>query len=143
MLTDLNLIIAIATARIFVGILFFFQGYDKIFKIGMKQLKQTMSANLGNHKLPDSFIGFVAVSTSWIELMCGFLLIIGFFKYFALYLLCIDLLVVATGFSLAKPMWDTAHVFVRLFLILLLLLTPVEWDKISFDYLFTLAKLKV
>ena len=94
MITDLNLIIAIATARIFVGILFFFQGYDKIFNIGMKQLRQTMSANLGNHKLPDS-------------------------------------------------MWDTAHVFVRLLLILLLLLTPVEWDKFSFDYLFTLAKLKV
>ena len=95
MITDLNLIIAIATARIFVGILFFFQGYDKIFNIGMKQLRQTMSANLGNHKLPDSFIGVVAISTSWIELLGGFLLIIGFFKYFALYLLCIDLLIVA------------------------------------------------
>jgi putative oxidoreductase len=140
--SDLHFAIAIATARIFAGILFFFQGYDKVFKVGMPELRQTMNASLENYKLPRSFIGFVAVFSSYTELICGFLLIIGFFKFFAIYLLCINLLMMATGFSMAKPMWETTHVFVRFALLMLLLLTPAEWDRIAFDYLFTLSKLQ-
>jgi len=142
MITELNFTIAIATARVIVGILFFFQGYDKVFNVGLTEVKNTMKASLNSRNMPDGFIGFVATFTSWIELLCGFLLIVGFFKYFAIYLLCINLIIVVIGFSISKPMWETGHVFIRLALLLLLLLTPVEWDRFSFDYLFALSKLQ-
>lgn len=143
MITDINLTIAIATARIFAGILFFFQGYDKVFNIGMKDLQFTLGASLNRHKLPAGVIGFIAIYTSWVELLCGFLLILGFFKYFAIYLLCLNLLIVAVGFSMSKPMWDNNMVFVRLTLLLFLLISPTEWDKFSLDYLFALSKLTI
>jgi putative oxidoreductase len=143
MISDLNTLIAIGTVRIIAGILFFFQGYDKVFNVGMAELKRTINAGFGGNKLPASLIGIIAVFTSYTELICGFLLIIGFFKYFALYLLCLDLLVVSFGFSMTKPMWEPINVFSRLLLILILLLTPIEWDKFSIDYLFELSKLKI
>ncbi|MBL0341705.1 MAG: DoxX family membrane protein [Bacteroidetes bacterium] len=143
MITDLNYIIAIATARIIVGILFFFQGYDKVFKVGMKEVGETMQASLGKNKLPSGFVKLIAIFTSWVELLCGFLLILGFFKFFTIYLLCFNLVLVVIGFSIAKPMWETGHVLIRLLLLMLLLLTPIEWDKFSLDYLFALSKLNV
>ena len=141
MITDLNLSIAMATARVIVGILFFFQGYDKVFNLGLPEVKNAMSASLNSRNVPDGFIGIVATLTSWIELLCGFLLIVGFFKFFAIYLLCFNLMIVVLGFSISKPMLESGHVLFRLILLLLLLLTPVEWDRFSFDYLFALSKL--
>ncbi len=141
MITDLNLSIAILTARVIVGILFFFQGYDKVFNVGLLEVKNTMKASLNIRKVPDAFIGFVATFSSWIEFICGLLLIVGLLKYFAIYLLCVNLMIIVFGFSISKPMWESGHVFIRLALLLLLLLTPVEWDRFSFDYLFALSKL--
>ncbi len=141
MFTDLNYTVAIATARIIVGILFFFQGYDKVFTVGIREVSETMRVSLGNKSMGKGFIGIIASFTSWIELLCGFLLIVGFFKFFAIYLLCLDLVIVVIGFSLAKPMWESGHVLFRLIILLLLLLTPIEWDRFSLDYLFALSKL--
>jgi putative oxidoreductase len=143
MITDLNYAVAIATARILTGVLFLFQGYDKVFNIGMKNLQLTLSTNFNNHKIPSGIIGFIAVYTSWIEFICGFLLILGIFKYFAIYLLCLNLVIVAVGFSMSKPMWENSMLFVRLALLLFLLTTPTEWDKFSIDYLFALSKLSI
>lgn len=143
MITEINYAVAIATARILAGILFFFQGYDKVFNIGMKDLKQTMNTGMGGNKLPSGLVNLAIYYTSYTELICGFLLIIGFFKYFAVYLLCIDLLIVSAAFSLSKPMWEPINVFSRLLLLLVLLVAPTEWDKFSIDYLFELSKLKV
>ncbi|HMT28175.1 MAG TPA: DoxX family membrane protein [Bacteroidia bacterium] len=142
MTTEFNQIIAVSTIRIIVGILFFFQGYDKVFTVGMKEVTATMKASFSYNRLPEGFLSLIAFFTSWIELICGFLLILGFFKYFAAYLLCLNLVVVVWGFSMAKPMWETGHVFIRLILLIMFLLAPIEWDKISVDYLFALSKLQ-
>ncbi len=88
-------------------------------------------------------INFIAPLTSWIELLCGFLLILGFFKFFAIYLLCFNLIIVVFGFSLSKPMWENNHVFIRLLLLIFLLVAPLEWDRFSIDYLFALSRLTV
>lgn len=141
MIPELNFVIAVTTVRILAGILFFFQGYDKVFNVGMTDLKNTMKAGVGDKKIPDGFIGFVAYFSSWTELLCGFLLIIGFFTYPATYLLCLDLLILSTGFSLARPMWETGHVLIRMVLLVFILVTPREWDLFSLDHLFSLSKL--
>ncbi len=129
--------VAMATVRILLGVLFLFQGYDKIFKLGVDRVRETMQAGLIESKLPNAFISFTAFVTSWVEFICGMLLIAGFLKYYALYLICINILVLAIGFSLARPMWENAHIFFRLTLVLLLLLTPPEWDVFNLDHLFS------
>lgn len=139
---ETNFAIAALTVRIVAGILFFFQGYDKIFNIGMRDLRETLSTGINQKKLPESVVGFIAVYTSWVELIAGFLLIIGFFKIFAISLLCLNIIIVTAGFSMSKPMWDNNLVFMRLALLIFLLVIPQHWDIISFDHLFQLSKLR-
>ena len=143
MITELNYAIAVFTVRIIAGILFFIQGYDKVFRIGMTEMKQTVKSALSHSRLPDGLLSFIVPFNSWIELICGFLLIIGFFKYYAIYFLCLNLVIVVLGFSMEKPMWENNHVFIRLILLIMLLITPVEWDRFSIDYLFALSKLTI
>ncbi len=143
MTSEINFSIALLSVRVIAGILFFFQGYDKVFHVGMSEIRQMMQVSLGNRKIPVSVINFITTFTSWVELVCGFLLIVGLLKYYAIYLLCLNLIIVVFGFSISKPMWENNHVFIRLLLLLILLITPVEWDKLSLDYLFALSKLSV
>jgi putative oxidoreductase len=133
--------IAVFTVRVITGILFFFQGYDKVFNVGVDQVRQTMDATLAGRNVPSVLTGFAAYYTSYVELLGGFLLIIGFFKFFASLLLCISLIMVVTGFSIAKPMWESFHVFIRLGLLVFILLIDPEFDIISFDHLFQLSGL--
>jgi len=132
---EMNMAVALLTVRIFAGTLFVFQGYDKIFRLGMGQLKATMIASLGERALPSALIGFVAATTSWIEFLGGLFLIGGLLMPWVIYLLCLDLIVISVGFSLAKPMWDTGHVFTRLILLLILLVAPPASYAFSLDAL--------
>ncbi len=141
MITDLNHAIAIVTIRVVAGILFFFQGYDKVFKIGTSQVQQAMRMQLGGKAFPEGLLSLIVILTSYIELLCGFLLILGLFKFYSIYLLCLSLILVVTGFSYAKPMWENNHLFVRLILLVTLLMTPGEWDRFSLDFIFLLSKL--
>lgn len=138
---DFNHAVAIATVRIIAGILFFFQGYDKVFKVGTAQVGQAMRVQLGGKTFPDGLLNLIVIFTSYVELLCGFLLLLGLFKFYSLYLLCFSLTLVVFGFSYAKPMWENNHLFVRLILLVTLLITPGHWDRFSLDYLFLLSKL--
>ena len=82
-----------------------------------------------------------AYFTSYVELIGGFFLIIGFLKYYSLYLLGINLLVASFAFSITKPMWDMQFVFPRILLLLFLLIVPSNWDVISVDYWISIIKL--
>jgi putative oxidoreductase len=134
-MNELNLTVAILTARVLAGILFAFQGYDKLFRVGLPQLSAVIKATLGDRTLPDSFIRFIAFFTSWTELICGVLLIVGLFTPWAIYLLCLDIIIVSAGFSYAKTMWESGHVLFRLVLILFLLMVPRTDTCISLDAL--------
>lgn len=136
-----QLAIAILTARVLAGILFFFQGYDKVFKIGIPQVSATMKATLSGKNMNPGLVGFVAYFSSYAELICGFLLILGFFKLYASYILCFNILMVSAGFSMAKPMWDSSHVLIRVALLLFILIAPSAWDVLSVDHLFSISGL--
>src|ERR1051326_4742451 len=98
-------------ARIFLGSLFLFQGYDAIFGVKVSNVMNTVESSFRSKGVPHLLVLAGVWFTSYIELTGGFLLIIGLFKYIALYLLCIDLLVASIGFGIASAMWDTKHVF--------------------------------
>ncbi len=128
-------IVAVLIARIFLGVLFFFQGYDAVFNIKVRNVVATFETNFANKGIPRSLTATASWFTSYTELICGFLLIIGLFEYYALYLLGINLIIAAIGFGITSPMWDTRYVLPRLLLLLFLLFVPQAWNALSLDNL--------
>ncbi len=122
--------------RISTGVVFFIQGYDKVFKIGINEIIKTVGPSYKSKGFPDFSIKITSFLTSWLELTGGLLLILGFLKYTAIYLLGIDVLIVIIGMSILDPVWDMKLVFPRLILLVLLLLLPAEKDILSLDILF-------
>lgn len=135
MFTEHHQAIAVLIARILLGLLFFFQGYDAVFVVKIKNVIATYENNFSNKGIPR----FITISASWFtsctELIGGALLIMGLFEYIALYLLGLNLIIAAIGFGINTPMWDTRYVFPRLILLLILLFVPMNWNIISMDYL--------
>ena len=129
-------IAATTVARVFLGFLFFFQGYDAVAKIGLKKVTDTYHESFGQKGIPRILTSLAAVFTSYTELVCGVLLVFGLFEIAALYLLGLNLVIAGVGFGINQPLWDTRNVFPRLIILLLLLLTPLEWHSWSLDQLF-------
>jgi putative oxidoreductase len=126
--------IAITIARIFLGVLFLMQGYDKIFKIGITKTVLVYKNELAATRLPGIMITSAGWYTSWVELIGGGMLIIGFLKSYVLYALGIDLVLVAVAMSLIEPLWEMNFVFPRLALVLFLLIMPQGTDIFSLDH---------
>lgn len=122
--------------RLFLGVLFFFQGYDAVVNIGVKQVIRTFEDDFGKRGIPKYLTVCAAWFTSYSEMIGGALLILGLFEYPALYMLGLNLIIAATGFGINTPMWDTRHVLPRLLLILFLLFIPQTWNAISLDHYF-------
>jgi putative oxidoreductase len=136
-----NEAIATLIARIFLGVLFIIQGYDKVFRIKLENVTNAFKYEIKTPGLPDFVYTCIAFLSSYIELIAGLLLLIGFVKYWALTALGIDLIIVAIGMGLIKPVWNMDIVFPRLVLLLFLLLIPTSRDLFSLDHLLSL-KLK-
>lgn len=126
---------AVTIARIFLGLLFFFQGYDAIFRIGVGKAIATYDDGFRPKGIPRFLTVAAAWFTAYTELICGALLVLGLMEYPALYLLGINLVVAATGFGIVTPLWDVRHVFPRLVLLLFLLLVPHAWNAWGLDHL--------
>lgn len=131
---------AVLIARVFLGLLFFLQGYDKVFRVKVKNVIETIHAPLESRGVPYAFSIVGAYFTSYAELVCGGLLIIGFVTYYCLYLLGIDMLFAALAFGMVEPVWDLKHIFPRLSLLVFLLIAPSQWDVISVDYVWSLIR---
>ncbi len=121
--------------RVVLGILFFFQGYDKVFYVKISGVIDSFRRELGTKKIPDFLLVTSAWFTSFVELVFGGLLILGLFKTLSLYMLGIDLILVVGAFSIITPMWDMQLLFPRLILLAILLYLPTEWDVLSLDFL--------
>ena len=139
-MTQHNEIFAAFIPRVFLGLLFFFQGYDKVLRVKINGVIQTFEHPLIRNHIPRWMLVASAYFTSYVELICGFMLILGFVKYYSLYLLGIDLLMVSVAFSIMEPMWNLRHVFPRMLLLLIVLIMPSEWDVISIDSFWSLFR---
>lgn len=128
--------IALLIMRFVLGILFFMQGYDKVFGLGLKRTEAGIEEALQGKHLPAPLVKIVTIISSFIELAGGVMLVAGFLIYPALIFLGIDLLIVVFAMSLREPLWDMRYVWPRLILILALLLLPMAYDRLSLDHLF-------
>lgn len=131
-----NEAIATLIARVFAGLLFFFQGYDVVFNIKIRNAIGAYEDSFANKGIPKFLTVAGTWYTSFTELICGFLLIAGLFEYPALYLLGLNMVIASIAFGINTPVWDTKHVFPRLLLVILLLAVPHEWNFFSLDNLF-------
>jgi len=122
--------------RMFLGLLFFFQGYDAVFHVKIKYVIQAYENSFSNKGIPR----FLTVCGSWftscVELIGGLLLILGLFEYPVLYLLGLDLIIASIAFGITSPMWNMKFVFPRLTLLIFLLIVPSSWHSWSLDQLF-------
>jgi len=136
---ELNLIsppvFAAFILRVLLGVIFFFQGYDKVVKIGIKGVLDTVSPSYSRLGFPMFIIRLISYFTSWAELIGGGLLIIGLFSYPALILLSMDMLIVTVGFCMLDPVHDLRLLFPRIMFLLLYLLFAAGIDVLTLDAL--------
>ncbi|MCD9585058.1 DoxX family membrane protein [Tenacibaculum maritimum] len=136
--------IAVTIIRLILGFIFFFQGFGKVFKFGLYNVYTNFFLASYREILPDLLLLFTAYYTSIIELVAGFLLIIGFKRDMALYALASVLVIVTIGHGLKEPVWDLSHVMYRAILLVSLLLLPTELDFFSIDNrLYTKSKKQI
>ena len=136
MAIDLNKYIGTLAVRLILGLIFFQQGFWKVFSFGVENLyKGKFFYETYKDLLPDFIIYSTAYYTSYMELIAGFFLIIGFKTNYALYALASVLVVVSFGHGLSKPIWDVADVFYRFVFLIIMIMLPQEWNKFSLDTL--------
>jgi putative oxidoreductase len=128
-------IAAVFIARVFLGLLFLFQGYDAVFNVKVSNIIETYENSFAYKGIPRFLTVLGSWFTSYVELIGGFLLVIGLFEYYALYLLGINLIIASIAFGIATPMWDMRFVFPRLVLLIFLLAVPYSWHAWSIDNL--------
>ena len=126
---------AVILARVFLGLLFFFQGYDAVFNVKVKNVIEAYENSFANKGIPKFLTVCGSWFTSYSELIGGLLLVFGLFEYYALYLLGINLIIASIAFGITSPMWDMRFVFPRLILLIFLLVVPHAYDIWSLDNL--------
>ena len=127
--------VAILIMRLLLGFIFFFQGFGKVFKFGLENVYQNFFLKSYGNLLPDFLLLFTAYYTSLVELIAGFILIIGFKRDLTLYFLASVLIIVTIGHGIKDPIWDLSHVMYRAILLVSLLLLPKDLDRYSIDFL--------
>lgn len=133
---ELSSAIGVFAIRCVAGILFFFQGYDKVFRIKTEGVLNTFSDALAQRNISKTYVRTFIVASSFIELAGGLLLAVGLFREPVIYLLTANMLGVAFGFSILKPVWDMGHYFPRFVLLSALLFIPEGWDRFCLDVFF-------
>jgi putative oxidoreductase len=119
---DLNFSIAEVFVRCFLGILFLFQGYDKLFVVKVNNVVNAFHNETDRKHIPKFLLIFTSYFTSITEFFGGGFLIIGLYHHIIPIILAFNLLIVAFAFSFLRPMWDLQHVFPRVVLLTLILL---------------------
>ncbi len=126
---DINRAAALFLARVLLGLIFFWQGFHKVFVWGVEGVYERAFQPLEATFLPGFVLWGTAYFTSWVELLAGGLLILGVARRAALYALGLVLLVVSFGHGLQEGIWDLHHVLFRGGLVVFLLWTDEAQDR--------------
>lgn len=121
--------------RMMLSFIFIFQGYDKIFKVGVSAIHEYFSENFEKMNLNASLGRALVNGSSWIEFLGGFMLLIGIFRIYVLFTLLFELVLISVFFSWMKPMWDMKHVWPRMVLLVFLIIIPGSWACFTLDYI--------
>ena len=129
----MNISYTTLTARLLLGLIFFMQGLGKVFTIGVSNIYNGGFKAYEDTFLPKFILEFTAYFTSYGELICGLLIILGLFRKQAYLIIAAILVIVTFGHGLQSPIWDLQHVFVRSVFLLFLMMIPFDKDRFSLD----------
>jgi uncharacterized membrane protein YphA (DoxX/SURF4 family) len=130
--------IALFGLRVMFGSVTMFVAYHKIFISSLAEQYKWFTGL--EAYFPPPFLVGVNYYCAYVELICGFLILIGLFRDISLYLVLSVLVIVAFGHSLDRYVWDMAQVSFRTAMLLPLLLLPASWDIIRLDSFQTFLK---
>lgn len=136
MIDEIYIVLASFLLRIVLGILLVSQGYEKFFRIGIKEVVQTVANYEWKLNLPNWLIGTFVFVNSFIEFFGGLFLIFGLMKSYVMFAVGFNFIFVAAALSLNSSMWDMKHFFPRLILFIALLLVPSQFDQWTLNYFF-------
>jgi thiosulfate dehydrogenase (quinone) large subunit len=127
---------ALLFARLVLGLIFFMAGLWKVFSLTPAGHVRKWFLPYADTFLPTWSLWAVGFTIPFAELLGGALLLVGWRVRWALVGLGAVLVVVTFGHLLKEPLYPFhEHVFVRLALLVLLLLTPEPDDAFSLDRL--------
>jgi len=126
-------IAALFLVRLLLGLIFFWQGFGKVFVWKITGIYERAFAGLEETFLPDWLLWAMAYYTSFVELICGTLVVLGLWRKQAYLLLASVLIIVAFGHGAESYIWDIRFVLQRAVFLILLMLLPMEWDRWSLD----------
>jgi putative oxidoreductase len=95
--------------RVILGLLFFFQAYDILFRIGMKTTYNTVFQGTRPKSIPDGFTKISVALSTYIHLIGGLMLILGLYREIAMLVLGFNLIMTALGFGYLNGLWDMRH----------------------------------
>jgi uncharacterized membrane protein YphA (DoxX/SURF4 family) len=125
---------AILFARGVLGFIFFMAGVWKVFSLGPVGHVERYFLPFKETFLPVWSLWAVGFTLPFVELIAGFLVLIGFRTRLALVSLGFVLVIVTFGHLLDKPLYAFhEHVIPRLALVLFVLAMPADADRFSID----------
>ena len=129
--------LAFLLARVLLGLMFFMTGMYKLFEMGpVEHVRRFFLEAYADTFLPIWSLWLVGIAIPFVEFVAGGLVLLGFRTREALIALGCVLVIVTFGHLLKEPFFrfDT-HVMPRAILLLVILATPVEYDRFSLDHL--------
>ena len=123
-------------ARLVLGLIFFMAGVFKVFTLTPIGHAQRWFLPYSDTFLPTWSLWAVGLTIPFVELIAGFLLLLGLWVRPSLLALGAVLVVVTFGHLLKEPLYPFhEHVFPRLALVLFLLVMPATDDRLSIDHI--------
>lgn len=134
MKTNWNRAWAILFARLVLGLIFFMAGVMKVFQLGPIEHARKYFLPFSDTFLPVWSLWTVGTAIPFVELVAGFLVILGLRTREALVALGVVLVIVTFGHLLHDALFNfSGHVIPRLALLLFILCFPREDDCFSLD----------
>ena len=133
--SNINWAWAILFARLVLGLIFFMAGVYKVFQQGPIEHARQWFLPYSDTFLPVWSLWAMWVLIPFVELIAGWMVIIGFRTRDALVSLGFVLAVVTFGHLLKGPLYEFhTHVIPRLALLLVIMILPREADRFSVDH---------
>ncbi len=126
--------LAVLFARVVLGLIFFQAGIYKVFVQTPGEHARQWFLPFADTFLPTWSLWVMGLTIPFVELVGGFLVLVGLWRTLGLAMLGAVLCIVTFGHLLHEPLYSfSEHVMPRLALTVLVLVLPAAWDRWSVD----------
>lgn len=128
----------VGCARVVLGLLFGMRGWDKVFNMTPAvHASRFFTGPYADTWIPQWLLWSTGMTIPFVELIGGWLLVMGWRTREALIGLGLVLMLVTYGHMLANPLFNDITIFTRLVLLVIVAIAPRSTDRFSADYWLT------